>query len=126
MEEFFQQGDKEKAAGMEVSPMCDREVGTKHDSQIGFINFIVKPAFESWMRLLPETALTQEIQRNLAANKGYWEQIKADYTAAGPAVGGAGGGAAGAAAGTPAPAGGAKEKEATAARATPPPAAEGS
>lgn len=34
MEEFFQQGDKEKALGIEVSPMCDRNSANVAMSQV--------------------------------------------------------------------------------------------
>lgn len=34
MEEFFQQGDKERAAGLEISPMCDRYNSTIEKSQV--------------------------------------------------------------------------------------------
>ena len=34
MEEFFQQGDKERAQGMDISPMCDREDATVAKSQV--------------------------------------------------------------------------------------------
>ena len=35
MEEFFRQGDQERAAGMEISPMCDRFNATIEKSQVG-------------------------------------------------------------------------------------------
>ena len=34
MEEFFQQGDKERAQGLDISPMCDRENATVAKSQV--------------------------------------------------------------------------------------------
>ena len=34
MEEFFQQGDKERALGLDMSPMCDRENATIAKSQV--------------------------------------------------------------------------------------------
>lgn len=43
MEEFFLQGDKERAAGMDISPMCDRQNATVEKSQVGFIDYIVHP-----------------------------------------------------------------------------------
>lgn len=43
MEEFFQQGDKEREAGMEISPMCDRYNATIEKSQVCwiFINRVI-------------------------------------------------------------------------------------
>ena len=34
MEEFFQQGDKEREAGLDISPMCDRFNATVAKSQV--------------------------------------------------------------------------------------------
>lgn len=51
MEEFFRQGDKERAAGMDISPMCDRHCATIEKSQVGFIDYIVHPLWESWSEL---------------------------------------------------------------------------
>jgi hypothetical protein len=45
LEEFFQQGDRERKLGMPVSPLCDRRKVSKAASQPGFVDFIVKPLF---------------------------------------------------------------------------------
>jgi 3'5'-cyclic nucleotide phosphodiesterase len=37
MEEFFQQGDREREAGLDISPMCDRFNATIEKSQVAFI-----------------------------------------------------------------------------------------
>jgi hypothetical protein len=42
-QEFCLQGDKEKALGLEVSPMCDREAVVLCNMQMGFIEFVVAP-----------------------------------------------------------------------------------
>lgn len=34
MEEFFQQGDKERDKGLDISPMCDRHTATIEKSQV--------------------------------------------------------------------------------------------
>lgn len=34
MEEFFRQGDKEREAGLDISPMCDRHNATIEKSQV--------------------------------------------------------------------------------------------
>ena len=36
MEEFFRQGDRERDAGMEISPMCDRFNATIEKSQVTY------------------------------------------------------------------------------------------
>lgn len=47
LSEFFAQGDQERRLGRPLSPLCDRETVSLPDSQIGFIDFIVKPVFEA-------------------------------------------------------------------------------
>ncbi|XP_072158363.1 dual specificity calcium/calmodulin-dependent 3',5'-cyclic nucleotide phosphodiesterase 1A isoform X5 [Bemisia tabaci] len=44
LEEFFQQGDKERELGLPFSPLCDRNNTLVAESQIGFIEFIVEPS----------------------------------------------------------------------------------
>lgn len=45
LEEFFQQGDLERAQGLPVSPMMDRHATSLSLSQINFTEFIVAPLF---------------------------------------------------------------------------------
>ena len=51
MEEFFQQGDKERAAGMDISPMCDRYNATVEKSQVEIVNILIL-CFEYILRIL--------------------------------------------------------------------------
>lgn len=46
LEEFFRQGDKERALGLPFSPLCDRNNTLVAESQIGFIEFIVEPSMQ--------------------------------------------------------------------------------
>ncbi|KAJ8359796.1 hypothetical protein SKAU_G00163210 [Synaphobranchus kaupii] len=48
MEEFFSQGDRERDRGMEISPMCDKQNASVEKSQVGFIDYIVHPLWETW------------------------------------------------------------------------------
>lgn len=41
--EFFQQGDKEAALGLDISPMMDRKNSNLFNMQLGFIEFVVSP-----------------------------------------------------------------------------------
>ncbi len=43
--EFFAQGDRERGAGLAVSPMCDRHTTSRPGSQVNFIEFVVAPLF---------------------------------------------------------------------------------
>jgi hypothetical protein len=44
-EEFCLQGDREKAEGLEVSPMMDRDQINLPNMQLGFMEFVVAPIF---------------------------------------------------------------------------------
>lgn len=46
MEEFFQQGDREREQGLDVSPMCDRQNATIEKSQVHFFLWIL---FFEWV-----------------------------------------------------------------------------
>lgn len=52
--EFFHQGDLEREANIPISLLCDRETTNLLKSQIGFINFIVKPTFECIVNFIPD------------------------------------------------------------------------
>ncbi|XP_068896584.1 3',5'-cyclic-AMP phosphodiesterase isoform X7 [Tenebrio molitor] len=71
MEEFFQQGDKEREAKMDISPMCDRHSATIEKSQVGFIDYIVHPLWETWADLVHPDA--QDILDTLEANRDWYE-----------------------------------------------------
>lgn len=73
MEEFFQQGDKEKESGMDISPMCDRQNATIEKSQVGFIDYIVHPLWETWADLVHPDA--QDILDTLEENRDYYQGL---------------------------------------------------
>ncbi|KAI6216518.1 Phosphodiesterase [Aphelenchoides fujianensis] len=70
LEEYWRQGDKEKEQGLEVSPMCDRGNVTIEKSQVGFIDYIVHPLFETWAELVYPDA--QEILDQLEDNRQWY------------------------------------------------------
>merc|ERR1712113_192671 len=72
LNEFFTQGDVEKCLGLPVSPMCDRISTNIPGSQIGFIDFIVQPAFEVVSKTLPR--LGEVCLSHLALNRECWRQ----------------------------------------------------
>ncbi|KAJ8278693.1 hypothetical protein COCON_G00057590 [Conger conger] len=51
MGEFFTQGDRERDKGMEISPMCDKHNASIEKTQVGFIDYIVHPLWETWADL---------------------------------------------------------------------------
>ena len=64
VEEFYQQGDKEKLLGMKCS--CDRNVITIYQNQLGFINFIELEFYELFVKTFPKL---QFLLDNLNNNK---------------------------------------------------------
>lgn len=73
MEEFFLQGDKERESGMDISPMCDRFNSTIEKSQVGFIDYIVHPLWETWADLVHPDA--QDILDTLEENRDYYQSM---------------------------------------------------
>ncbi|XP_034112568.1 cAMP-specific 3',5'-cyclic phosphodiesterase isoform X11 [Drosophila nasuta] len=71
MEEFFLQGDKERESGMDISAMCDRHNATIEKSQVGFIDYIVHPLWETWADLVHPDA--QDILDTLEENRDYYQ-----------------------------------------------------
>ncbi|CAL4093271.1 unnamed protein product [Meganyctiphanes norvegica] len=73
MEEFFQQGDKEREDGLDISPMCDRLSATIEKSQVGFIDYIVHPLWETWADLVHPDA--QDILDTLEENRDWYQSM---------------------------------------------------
>uniref|UniRef100_A0A7S1YUX3 Phosphodiesterase n=1 Tax=Ditylum brightwellii TaxID=49249 RepID=A0A7S1YUX3_9STRA len=72
LEEFFAQGDAEAKENLPISPLCDRKTTSRASSQIGFIRYVVKPAFELLEQIIPESM--GEILDQIDSNLSYWEQ----------------------------------------------------
>ncbi|KAJ8389096.1 hypothetical protein AAFF_G00123020 [Aldrovandia affinis] len=71
MDEFFHQGDKERERGMEISPMCDRHNASVEKSQVGFIDYIVHPLWETWGDLVHPDA--QDVMDTLEENRDWYQ-----------------------------------------------------
>jgi 3',5'-cyclic-nucleotide phosphodiesterase len=70
--EFFQQGDKEASIGLPVSPFTRRSPHALEQSQIAFIQHIVRPMMELVVQKVPETAhLLAHLDRNLKT----WQEL---------------------------------------------------
>ena len=75
MNEFFLQGDREASEGLEISAMCDRHNASIEKSQVGFIDFVVHPLWESWSDLVAPDA--QDILDTLESNRNWFcEQVE--------------------------------------------------
>uniref|UniRef100_A0A8D3D227 Phosphodiesterase n=1 Tax=Scophthalmus maximus TaxID=52904 RepID=A0A8D3D227_SCOMX len=73
MVEFFTQGDRERDRGMEVSPMCDKHNASIEKNQVGFIDYIVHPLWETWADLVHPDA--QEILDTLEDNREWYQSM---------------------------------------------------
>lgn len=72
LEEFFQQGDKEKELGMTVQMLNDRHKVNRPNSQLGFIEFIVSPLVVSCIKLFPHLF---EFGDNIESNVQEWNKV---------------------------------------------------
>ncbi|KAJ8277452.1 hypothetical protein GJAV_G00075310 [Gymnothorax javanicus] len=73
MGEFFTQGDRERDKGMEISPMCDKHNASIEKTQVGFIDYIVHPLWETWADLVHPDA--QEILDTLEDNREWYQSM---------------------------------------------------
>ncbi|KAI9091443.1 hypothetical protein DFS34DRAFT_324898 [Phlyctochytrium arcticum] len=74
MQEFFLQGDREKKLGMPVSKFMDRQDTNIPKCQIGFIDILVVPLFDSWSQCI-QTEFSRRCMENIAKNRSHWESI---------------------------------------------------
>ena len=51
--EFFSQGDKEKALGLEISMLCDRSTENFASCQINFLSGMILPYYTSLQPIIP-------------------------------------------------------------------------
>lgn len=74
VEEFFLQGDEEKALSLPISPICDRESTDVPKSQVGFLNFVCLPLFQELCYVDVEGDVRRCIDRILE-NINNWEDM---------------------------------------------------
>merc|ERR1719258_113754 len=75
VDEFFAQGDQEKAMGIPVQMLNDRDKVNRPNSQIGFIEFVITPVVESMISLFPQL---DELADNLGRNITQWFEVWVD------------------------------------------------
>lgn len=89
MAEFWQQGDEEVRRGMSISMMCDRRQRSLAKSQVGFIEFVVRPFMTElvsvlppiWMERLDSNAkamkeMTEEEQQTSLSRIDQWSSVR--------------------------------------------------
>ncbi|KAI8907939.1 hypothetical protein EDD86DRAFT_191991 [Gorgonomyces haynaldii] len=75
MEEFFRQGEKELALGLPVSKFMDRHDTNVPKCQLGFIDVLVKPLFETWAQF-QQNEFTGQCLSNMQANREVWAALQ--------------------------------------------------
>ncbi|XP_015413262.1 PREDICTED: cAMP-specific 3',5'-cyclic phosphodiesterase 4C isoform X6 [Myotis davidii] len=66
----IQQGDREREAGLDISPMCDKHTASVEKSQVGFIDYIAHPLWETWADLVHPDA--QDLLDTLEDNREWY------------------------------------------------------
>nr|XP_006820514.1 PREDICTED: cGMP-dependent 3',5'-cyclic phosphodiesterase-like [Saccoglossus kowalevskii] len=74
-QEFFRQGDLEKAMGNNPIEMMDREKACIPELQINFLDTIAHPVFQILGQLFPEAMPLNDAVEN---NKTMWKEVKAE------------------------------------------------
>jgi len=70
-DEFFAQGDKERALGLPVSFLMDREKPGVSETQVGFLKGMALPMFAAFTSVLPAA---EPLMQGILANQQRWEQ----------------------------------------------------
>jgi hypothetical protein len=73
MEEFWAQGDKERELNLPISFLCDRHTTTKPNAQLGFMDNIVFPFFNTFVDFFPQLYFLIE---NVEENKSQYKKLK--------------------------------------------------
>ncbi|KAG2486560.1 hypothetical protein HYH03_014731 [Edaphochlamys debaryana] len=72
-EEFFLQGDREKALGLPISPLFDRSKQGASKSQVGFYDFVALPLIRTLGEDFPGA---RPIQACFEANYAHWKEVQ--------------------------------------------------
>lgn len=75
--EFFAQGDAERAAGLPISRLCDRNDTDICATQLAFMSAIVAPSFSALAALTPATSRLALL--NVASNRAFWQAGKVPW-----------------------------------------------
>lgn len=73
VQEFFRQGDIEKAQHLPVSPNMDRAQHNQPQISLGFSDFVVQPYFDAFVELLPDAS---PLMATLADNRAHWVELQ--------------------------------------------------
>eukprot|EP00899_Mesostigma_viride_P018970 jgi/Mesvir1/27074/Mv20766-RA.1 len=71
IEEFYRQGDEERALSLKVSPFMDRHNNNIPRSQVCFFQFLAVPLFKAWVKCFPASG---HLLQNMTQNVAFWKQ----------------------------------------------------
>ena len=74
IEEFWEEGDKERELGLEIGMLNDRHKVVVPKSQVGFINFVTLPLWKAWASYVSPGADTIQLKR-LTENLQRWQAL---------------------------------------------------
>ncbi|KAG2436288.1 hypothetical protein HXX76_006599 [Chlamydomonas incerta] len=78
-EEFFSQGDRERALGLPISPLFDRAKQGVSKSQVGFYDFVALPLVHALASAFPGA---RPLMESFVANYDHWRAVEARQQAA--------------------------------------------
>mmetsp|Transcript_38573 Transcript_38573/g.81128 ORF Transcript_38573/g.81128 Transcript_38573/m.81128 type:complete len:1434 (-) Transcript_38573:177-4478(-) len=76
LSESYSQGDKELSLSLPISPLCDRKVTDKKQSQIGFIKFVVQPSYQLLGEIIPLFART--VKPYIEKSLEFWDKYEGE------------------------------------------------
>lgn len=71
--EFFTQGDEERALGLDISPLCDRNSSCIPKSQVGFLHCLVLPLYTAVNFYLNSDEMEEECIAQINDNIAHWD-----------------------------------------------------
>lgn len=75
LDEFFAQGDLEKAAGIPVQMLNDRDKVNRPNSQVGFIEFVITPMCEVVVNIFPQLdGMANDLGHNVMQWCTIWQE----------------------------------------------------
>ena len=74
IEEFWEEGDKERELGLEIGMLNDRHKVVVPKSQVGFINFVTLPLWKAWASYVSPGVDTIQLKR-LGENLEKWQAL---------------------------------------------------
>jgi len=77
-QEFFKQGDQERALGMPVMPMMDRYKDSAANSQVFFMSKLVRPLLDPCIELVDKD-VADALGSHLEENMGHWITLTERY-----------------------------------------------